>query len=323
MLSIIGAWLFNYSDKTESRIKAVPATAIKFVKEETLPSTLLFVGDVMLDRGIERIARKKNDWRYPFLKVTKLLSDSDLLFGNLESPISNRGRKAGSIYSFRADPYVLQGLIAAGFDVMSFANNHVWDYGREAFTDTLLFLNKVGIGYVGAGFDYKEAHKPLVKNIRGTKIAFLAYTKLIPVSLTRENSTPAVAYLELSQVKADIEKAAALADIVVVSYHWGQEYKTTHSSFQEKIARASIDAGATLVIGHHPHVVQGVEKYKNGYIAYSLGNFIFDQNFSRPTSKGLLLKTEIVGKSITNVQLIEVSFNQTFQPLVAGVTDFY
>jgi poly-gamma-glutamate synthesis protein (capsule biosynthesis protein) len=115
-------------------------------------------------------------------------------------------------------------------------------------------------------------------------------------------------------VARDIRNAKALADIVVVSYHWGDEYETRHNADQEKRATAAIDAGADLIIGHHPHVVQEVVPYKHGYIAYSLGNFVFDQNFSPDTSWGLTLKVTVKDKKIVSVEEVPVTFNKTYQP---------
>lgn len=281
-------------------------------------SNLLFVGDVMLSRGVGRIMAEKGDWIYPFLEISKTLQDADLLVGNLEGPIGSHGVRVGSIYSFRANPQAVAGLASAGFDVLSLANNHIWDYGREALGDTFQILDQAGIGYIGAGRDYPEAHRPLVREVKGTKIAFLAYTDLIPQSVTGELSQPAVAFMDLKQIIPDIEKAKELADLVVVAFHWGEEYQTKHNQKQEVIAHAVIDAGADLVIGHHPHVMQEVEQYKDGYIAYSLGNFVFDQNFSADTREGLMLKVTVKNKKIEKVEPIKIKFTSTYQPILVG-----
>jgi poly-gamma-glutamate synthesis protein (capsule biosynthesis protein) len=281
-------------------------------------STLVFVGDIMLSRDIEKTMLKDNDWRYPFLKISDFLKNADLTFGNLEGPISNNGTKVGSIYSFEADPRSTEGLLYSGFDVLSVANNHIWDYGPQAFEDTLQTLKDNNIAYIGGGSSFEEAHSPVVKEVKGTRIAFLGYTNLLPPTLGTKNSKPAVAFPDQEQMILDIQKAKRLADIVVVSFHWGEEYQTKHNSFQEKLAHAAIDAGADLIVGHHPHVVQELEKYNGGNIVYSLGNFVFDQNFSEDTKAGSLLTVTVKNKKIEAVIAHKVIFTSSYQPFLVS-----
>ncbi|MFA6273385.1 MAG: AmmeMemoRadiSam system protein B [Candidatus Paceibacterota bacterium] len=281
-------------------------------------STLIFVGDIMLSRGINNIMNKNSDWHYPFLKTTDFLKNADLTFGNLEGPISRNGTKVGSIYSFEADPRSVEGLLYSGFDVLSVANNHIWDYGAEAFRDTLKILKDNGISYIGGGSSYEEAHTPVVREIRGTKIAYLGYTNLLPPSLGSMSSKPAIAFSDKDQIILDVQKAKTLADVVIVSFHWGDEYETHHNSFQENLAHISVNAGADLVVGHHPHVVQEVEKYNDGYIAYSLGNFVFDQNFSDDTKSGLLLTVVLKNKKIEEIKEQKIEFTYSYQPFLVS-----
>ncbi len=283
-------------------------------KRERRAATLLFVGDIMLSRNIGKVMAEQNDWRYPFLKVADTLASADLTFGNLEGPISSRGVKQGSIYSFRADPRSAEGLAYAGFDVVSLANNHLWDYGAEAFLDTLDVLTNADISYAGGGADFKAAHGPAVWEANGIKVAFLAYTNLVPASLTKEAAQPATASADIAQMTADITSAKAEADAVVASFHWGEEYQTAHNAYQERVAKAAIDAGALLVIGHHPHVAQEVERYNGGVIAYSLGNFVFDQNFSKDTRTGLALRVTLADGAVESIEEMTVKFTPDFQP---------
>lgn len=280
-------------------------------------STLLFVGDIMLSRAIGSRMGKNNNWSYPFLKMADLLKSADITFGNLEGPISKNGTKVGSIYSFEADPKSVEGLRYSGFDVVSVANNHIWDYGGEAFKDTLKILKETNISYVGGGLTYDEAHTPIIKEVNGTKVAYLGYTNLLPPFLRTKGDKSTVAFPDEDQITLDIHKAKELADIVVVSFHWGNEYETHHNSFQENLAHVAIDAGANLVVGHHPHVIQEIEKYKDGYIAYSLGNFVFDQNFSEETKNGLLLTVTLKNKKIDQVTSEKINFNSSYQPFLA------
>lgn len=289
------------------------------------PITLIFVGDIMIDRGIEHMIETegKGDYKYPFLKIVDYLKEADILFGNLEGPISDKGRKVGSIYSFRADPKSIEGLLFAGFDILSGANNHVFDYGIEAVKDTILRLKTAGINYVGVGLNEEEAYSPAIKQKREsalanqeTKIAFLAYTALGSRNWKAKGSEPGISWLEKERMEQEIKRAEDLADIIVVSFHYGQEYSSEPTLFQISISQAAITAGADLVVGHHPHVVQPLERYKDGYIAYSLGNFIFDQSFSKETTEGLLLKVLVVDKKIKEVIPVKIEINEFFQPEV-------
>lgn len=207
----------------------------------------------------------------------------------------------------------------AGFDVLSIANNHIWDYGADAVRDTLTILKDAGIGVIGGGMNYQEAHAPLIKETSGVKIAFLGYTDLIPSSLDSKTARPVIAFLDIDRAISDVKEARKLADLVVVSLHWGNEYEITPNHNQERIAKSLIDAGAQLIIGHHPHVVQPIEEYGGGYIAYSLGNFVFDQNFSPETKKGLALKVILKNKKISQMMPVEITFTSSFQPYLLNL----
>lgn len=284
---------------------------------EPKETTLLFGGDVMLSRGINDVMYKRNDFFYPFRQINEVTAEADIAVVNLESPISSQGENRGSIYSFRADPRAIVGLIFAGIDVVTFANNHTGDYGPEAISETLELLRWAEIDTVGTGVDMDEARKARFLKVNGLKIAFLGATPLSPAWLTRSDSAPAVAPFDEQLMVEDIATARRDgADIVAVLLHWGNEYETKHLPSQELIAHHLVDAGAMLVIGHHPHVVQEVERYNGGVIAYSLGNFIFDQNFSADTNHGLLLKIVLSGKNIANIEEIPIQFSSSYQPFV-------
>jgi poly-gamma-glutamate capsule biosynthesis protein CapA/YwtB (metallophosphatase superfamily) len=278
-------------------------------KSETVK--MLFVGDIMLSRQIEVIANREENPIFHFLKIGEVTRSADIAFGNLESPVSVRGQNLGSIYSFRASPKMLEGLVYAGFDIVSVANNHAFDWGPDAFLDTQMHLEKVGIVSVGGGKDIAEARKPVIIERNGAKFAYLAYSEF--ATKYPSSNYPAVAPLDRKKMKEDVMGAKLLADVVVVSIHWGAEYETRANDEQKTIARELVDQGALLVIGHHPHVVQEVEEYGDGLIAYSLGNFVFDQNFSQDTSKGLMLKVEISDKKIARYEEMVVRFTPMFQ----------
>jgi poly-gamma-glutamate synthesis protein (capsule biosynthesis protein) len=285
-------------------------------EEDKKPIILFFIGDIMLDRGVKYMIEKKGagDYRFPFLKIKSELEKADILFGNLEGPISDKGTKVGSIYSLRSDQKSIEGLTFGGFDVLSLANNHIFDYGIEAMEDTLLRLKEADIGYIGAGFSEIEAYSPLIKEINGTKIAYLAYTNLGSEYWGAKGEMSGISWLKEDRVRDDIRKAKENSDIVVVSFHYGTEYQKQPNSFQESISRLAIDSGADLVVGHHPHVVQPIEKYNQGYIAYSLGNFVFDQGFSKETMNSILLKVLVSDKKIREINSLDIKINEYFQP---------
>lgn len=277
---------------------------------------LIFVGDVMLSRHIGTIMERQNDWTFPYQLVKERLLTADLVFGNLENPVSTRGKNQGSIYSFRANPESLLALREAGFSVVSIANNHMFDWGSEAFLDTISHLSDIGIAHAGGGESLSDAREPAVLERNGTRFAFLAYSQF--AGYRPQADMPAMAPLDPLIMREDVMRARAIAQVVIVSVHWGNEYETFATLEQKEIARALVDAGATLVIGHHPHVIQEIEEYHNGLIAYSLGNFIFDQNFSEDTRKGLLLEVSMRGEVIESFSPSTVRFTDLFQPFVVS-----
>ena len=297
-----------------SRPVLVEPAAEEVIFDNSATSSLVFVGDVMLDRFVGDIIDRRNDVNFPFAKVAGYLNAADVVFANLECTISDKGKNVGSIYSFRADPKVIDGLKYAGLDVVSVANNHIFDWGRDALVDTSERLNAANIATVGSGKNESQANKPKVFNLKGGKVAYLAYTNLYPKSLLATADTPGISHFDIESVMAQIREANKLASVIVVSFHWGDEYATTSNASQKEIAHAAVDAGASLVIGHHPHVPQEVEKYKNSWIVYSLGNFVFDQNFSPDTEHGLVAEAVMKGGSIIDLKTREVKFTREYQP---------
>ena len=310
----------SISNELSAKLAAIQiSTQVRIVAAEKEKNIdLIFVGDIMLSRGVEQMVEKygEGDWRYPFFNVVDALRSADLVFGNLEGPISARGKNQGSVYSFRADPAAVHGLTFAGFDVLSLANNHILDWGREALLDTIQILSSNGIHPVGAGKSEAEANAPLMVNVGEAKIAFLAFTDLYPKSFEARSDSPGVSSFNPTRIKKQISEIKNIgeADIVIVSLHWGEEYKTNANKKQIAIGHKLVDAGADLIIGHHPHVVQEAERYNRAWIAYSLGNFIFDQNFDEATSRGLMLKVIVQNRKIEKVEEIPIKFTRTFQP---------
>jgi len=280
---------------------------------------LFFVGDIMLGRGVEYMINKqgKGDFKFSFLKIASELQKSDILFANLEGPISDRGVRVGSIYSFRFKPEAIDGLVYGGFDILSLANNHMLDYQRIALEDTMNILKENNIDYVGAGFNKEEAFSLKIKEIKNTRIGFLAYTNLGPGNWKAGEKNSGMAWIsenDIGEIAEDIKKSKKEVDILIISLHAGEEYEENPTSFQTSFAMNCIENGADLVVGHHSHVVQKIERYNDGWIAYSLGNFIFDQGFSEETMKSIILKVAIKDKKIKEISSEDIKINKYFQP---------
>ncbi len=293
---------------------AVPGAA------EKAEYTLLFTGDIMLSRAVGSRMQVQKDWSFPFRLIVDTLHSADFRYCNLECPVSDRGRNLHHLYSFRADPRAIEGLKAAGFNVASQANNHTYDWGPEALLDSLDRLRAAGIQPVGAGHNILAAYYPLLVNVGSLRIAFLAYVNIDPKEATAGVDRPGVAWLDPAQALADIRFARPLADLVIVCPHWGVEYALQPTPEQVDLAHQMIDAGADMIVGSHPHVVQPLEKYRDHWIAYSLGNFIFDQHGPN-THRGLLLKATVRDKHIIDVTPIPIDINSHFQALLAPVKE--
>jgi poly-gamma-glutamate synthesis protein (capsule biosynthesis protein) len=243
-------------------------------------ATVLFGGDVLLDQGVARVIEAAG--RYDAVlspDLAEAFSQADIAMVNVEMPISTRGEEMkDKQFTFRGDPKYLPFLKDyMGLDIVTLANNHILDYGVDAMEDTLSYLEEAGIEHVGAGADIEAAMAPVVKWAGGRSIAFLGASRVIPVaSWTAGTAHPGLLTTYDKTLLCDaIRKAKAGADYVVVYVHWGVEGAQTPNETQTDLAHAYIDAGADFVVGSHPHVLQTLEYYRDKFIAYSLGNFIF------------------------------------------------
>lgn len=235
------------------------------------------VGDITFGRGVGRMMAVYG-FDYPYRRVKPVLKQADLVLANLETPITDRGRRVKKKINFRGDPAALPALKDAGISLVTVANNHTLDYDREGLSDTLSHLKRIGVLYTGGGEDATAAHEPLVVTRNGLRIGFLSYTTFPAYGVAKNPDTAGVAYgVSPEVIRADIEKAREQSDLVIVSFHWGYEFAPEPHSLQRSLGRHAIRAGADLVLGHHPHVLQPVERYQGKLIVYSLGNFVFDQ----------------------------------------------
>ena len=278
--------------------------------------SLVAVGDISYSRGVERIVKKQNDINYPFLKIRDYLKSADLVFGNLETPITQGPEIPDFEMIFRSNPGTEQALKQAGFSIFSLANNHTPNFGEKGLKDTFNFLESAGIKYVGAGQNEQEAYQPVYVEKRGIKFAFLAYndTNVVPAYYEASANRLGTAFMRIDKMTEAVKEAKQKADFVIVSMHAGIEYAGKPNNSQINFAHAAIDAGANLVIGHHPHVVQTLEKYKGKYIFYSLGNFVFDQPQSEETKEGLAIKVYFAKNGINKISLLPVVMKNLAQP---------
>jgi len=282
--------------------------AVTIFGENPAPEVILtLAGDLYPGGALEAIL--KSDPAYPFLHLQEFCRSSHLFFANLETPLSSKGDiYVEKTFTFRCQPYIVHTLTAGGLNVLSLANNHIMDYGPEALAETIALLEKYQIAHAGAGLNLAAARKPAIIEKNGMKVAFLAYNNTYPLEFNATANRPGTAPGEARYITADVKEARRLANIVVVSFHWSSELLKERKSYQADLAKVAINAGAHLVVGHHPHVIQGVEVYKHGLIAYSLGNFIF-ASYSKRVQDGLILQVRLTPTGIKSASFYPININ--------------
>ncbi len=275
-----GQSLDSFYQKSQNLAPAPPVTA-----------TFLAVGDIMLSRNVAGSIVKANDPLLPFRNLEQLLRSTDFNFGNLESPVSGRNdfNPTGSLV-FNAPPAYAASLKQYNFQMINLANNHALDQDKAGIDYTQKFLDSQGLSHVGVGNTLDQAWQGKIITANDIKIGFVgaSYSSLNDGGKATNNYVARIE--DTKRLKASINNLKKQADFVVVTMHAGTEYERTPNAGQAAFAHAAIDAGADMVIGAHPHWVQTTEQYKSKYIFYSLGNFIFDQEWSQDTKEGLTLK---------------------------------
>jgi poly-gamma-glutamate synthesis protein (capsule biosynthesis protein) len=288
-------------------------TALSASRPTTL--TVAAVGDMIFDRRVKSLIRVAGGTA-PLAAVSSHLAAADLTVGNLESPLSSRGtERIEKDVRFRGDPRGVEGLAASGFDFLSLANNHVLDWGPVALADTVSLLQRSGIGFAGAGANRAAAWAPAVAKRRGASVAFLSFSHILPPGFvaTKDSAGLAQGRNNMDAVVVAIQEAKKTNDYVLVSFHWGVEYADDANGEQVRDARRAIDAGADMVLSHHPHVIQAVERYKGRVIAYSLGDFVFD-HYSRKTGEAFILDAELGPNGIGAVRITPVYLDANGKP---------
>lgn len=276
-------------------------------------SHIVMVGDTMLGNAARsRLAFHGYD--FTLRRLGPLVAGKDWLVGNLEGPLTDYTLPLdpSKLYAYHVDPQAAPMLRRFGFDMMCLANNHVLDYGPPGLRDTLNLLGTAGIRHFGAGYTRAEAQRGEIVELKGVKVGFLgfmqayvAYADTYPWFATSRR--PGVARMSISTVQAAIRELRPRVNVLIVSFHWGRNYRD-RLAIQQRFARLAIDAGASLVVGHHPHVPQGVELYKGVPILYSLGNFAFGSsgrwNLTAPILRhGWVADIALSGKRLAGVKL--------------------
>jgi len=310
------------------------ATAQSGAYDPAAAWTLFAAGDILLDRGVELAMRGSPrgadfpfdggtvditgrcrdcsafGWDLPYVRRTghggalrTRISSADLAIANFENPAPDRFRFHSQGTVFSANPARIEGLVDAGLDWVSLANNHIGDAGRAGILQTMANLDEAGLRHSGAGRNAREARTPATFDVGGQTIALLAYDAIAGVYAAGRDSVGS-ARLTAAALEADIARARAEgADVVIVFPHWGVEYDATPSRSQQRLARLAIDAGADMVIGNHAHWAAAMETYKGRPIWYALGNFVFDQTWSERTMEGITLELTFSGPRLVQARM--------------------
>jgi poly-gamma-glutamate synthesis protein (capsule biosynthesis protein) len=271
---------------------------------------LIFAGDVMFSRAVRRAIQAAHDPAMPFRKIAPLLAASDVTFVNLESPFSDLGPYYDGGLIFHAPPETIAGLNVAGVSVASTANNHARDCGPHGVDYTISWLRSHGIEPVGSSESEAVTHNGIVVTRNGVRFGFLGYTYDQSNGNWRDVDAR-IALADPAVVCRDVAALKKRCDVVIVSMHNGIEYMPKPSVKQIAFAHAAIDVGATVVVGHHPHVIEPEEHYKSGLIFYSLGNFIFDQYQREATQHGEVVQVSFVGTKVLATHVMHVKITPT------------
>jgi poly-gamma-glutamate capsule biosynthesis protein CapA/YwtB (metallophosphatase superfamily) len=266
--------------------------------------TLIATGDIIPARSVNFQTYQQKDPLWAYKKIADFTSSGDLTFINLETPLITNCPLTQEGMVFCGDVRHLQGLKLLGVDVASLGNNHAGNHGEKGLQETVKLLESQGIAATGVD---DTNHSAVFKEIKGVKFAFLGYNDIT-------SPQPGVLDVDLDRIKKDIAQAKSQADVVVVTYHWGVEYRDQPDDRQKELGHFTIDAGADLVIGNHPHWIQPVELYKGKLITYAHGNTIFDQMWSQKTREGVIGKYTFLGKNLIDVEYLPLQIDNYGQP---------
>ena len=297
-----GGLLFFYHKAKQDFGKTSSTPKFHFSNNSTLQpisqpvkTRLILGGDVMLGRSVMIVSEDSKNFFYPFEKISSYLNTGDIVFVNLESPIVSDCPRISDGYKFCTTPEIAEGLVGANITIVNLANNHIHNYGKEGFNQTKQILDKLHISFVGNG-------NVVTKTVNGTKFGFVGFDFL--------SNKPVEADFELINV------AAGSNDVLVVGVHWGEEYTSEPNDFQIATAHKMIEAGANVIVGHHPHWVQEMEDVNGKKVYYSLGNLVFDQMWSEETKKGMLVELTFDANHLTSEKKISIYMENIGQPTI-------
>jgi len=298
------------SDTVRTALETVPVFKHNQVANPQDPTvTLMFSGDVTLSDHFEEVVG--TDYTRPFAAM-KEYQQADLAMVNLENPLTKATlAMPGKQFNFKANPDAVKVLTSGGVDIVNLANNHIMDFEADGLKETLTTLDAAGIQYMGAGKDLTEARRPKIIDVKGQRIAYLSYWG---EEYGAEANKAGVNSIKEERIAEDIKAIRDQVDWVVVNFHWGQELAEAPADWQVKLGHFTVDQGADVIVGHHPHVLQGAEIYKGRPIAYSLGNFIFGGN-SRTDYDTAVMQVSLKDKQM-KVEFLPVEVTG-YQPKVA------
>ena len=280
--------------------------------------SILFTGDILIANGVIDEMQNKGI-NYPFKNIADELRGYDIVFGNLETPITSEGTPyTDKAYTFSLDPQLAACLRWIKLDIVSISNNHIMDYGDTGMHDTISKLDDMNILHTGAGNNLDEARKPVFFQMADTEVVVLAYCARPPEDFYADEKKAGVAPLKLDSVIEDIKRYKGDDTVIIVSLHWGIEQTSAPQSYQRRTAYSIIKAGADAIIGHHPHWPQGIEMYRNRPIIYSLGNFI-NGFYNEVEKDNIFAALHFNRKELSRVELIPVAGRNSeihFQPYV-------
>jgi poly-gamma-glutamate synthesis protein (capsule biosynthesis protein) len=287
-------------------------------------TTLLFTGDLIPARcTLQKIRDLGGDFTLPFQPLHDVLSSADITVGSLDSTVSDAGTPSGCIetFSLAGPAAAIDGFKYAGYDVITNATNHTKDCGIASCGDDALLqtdanLRAAGIQPVGTGRNLVEARAPVVVERNGVYFAFLGYDDIAPYYHATADGAGA-APMDTGTIAEDVANARKVANVVIVMPHWGVEYTANPSARQREFARAAAAAGADMVIGNHPHWVEAHEQIGNTFVAYALGNFVFDQSWSLETQQGAVLQVTFAGTRLMSTKYVPIRIYDDYQPRLA------
>ncbi len=268
--------------------------------------TMIATGDVIPARSVNSGMVRRNNFRWPFEKTADVLSAADITVINLETPLLSSCTPTIDGMVFCGDARAAEGLTYAGIDIATLGNNHVGNYFEAGIEETKRVLTQAGILPVSGSVVYTT--------VKGTRFAFLSYNDI-------GHEEPGVPWADEVIIARDIKEAENNADVVIVAYHWGTEYVTQPGARQRELAHMAVDSGADVVLGNHPHWIEPVELYKDAFIIYAHGNFVFDQEWSEETKRGVVGKYVFYDNKLIDVQYLPVRIVDYGQPYFLANTE--